>query len=130
MMDHKYELEDKCDLRPEYGMHALFSILTGLPYNDIDIYFKPGKRLYGRDIIQILQRMRFNINPGFIKFDRATVYPCLLRCTKANSKRYQYFVYYDDKVYAPHQGGTYAYQDWFAEQNDDYKIHSMLQVWV
>lgn len=129
-MDHKFELQPLSELREEYWMHALFSVITGLDYDEIDRVIKK-KRCSGQEWISMVRDLGFNVSPRWKSFDPETIYPCIIRChhRDANSSWYP-FIYYDDKVYAPHHGGTYDSLSQFLNENDYFRITSMIQVWI
>lgn len=129
-MQQLYEIEDLSEYRPEHVHHALISTLTGLSFEEIAPHAKAGG-MTGNEWRKLFQKLGFNTSKRFIKFDAQTKYPVLLRCHHLHDdKHWHAFVYYNDRVYAPHHGGAYPTLDNFLEFNKYLKITSMLQVWI
>lgn len=128
-MSEKYELEEIREFRGEYYLHAYVSILTGLSYDEISPHIE--RRMTGSKFRRAFNKLGFNTNHRFIAFDPETQYPALIKChLRGETKHWYPFVYYDNKVYAPDHGGVYDSLDSFLINNKDFRITSMLQVWI
>lgn len=127
----KYEIEPV--FCPEHAIVSEICTLTGLPIEDVLPIAMPITRWNGKAYIETFRKLGFNCNPRFVKFDRDTHYPCLMRTRKLKVKNYWFgFVYYDGRVYvqcAPFGWEVFEWADWNA-CFPNYKITSMLQVWI
>lgn len=128
MPAHKYEIEHVVFIN-RYTESEI-AMLTGLDLDDILPVSEKVTRWTGSAYVKVFQKLGFNCNPRFKKFDKQTEYPCLMRCRNIRKKDpYWYgFVYYDGYVYDVYNGPM----TW-AEWNHVYtnlKITSMLQVWI
>lgn len=114
-------------------MHGLICMLLGLPEEMVCEVLDVNKdRFRSRDIKQAISDLGYN-QTNFIKFDRTTENPCLLRCKDLQSKNGSWFafVYKDGMVYAP--SWQYPYDIEYFENEYSWrmemKITTMLKVW-
>jgi len=147
----KYEIEHQHNLTPEDECLVLISMLTGYPLEEVREQVEPRLRKaagwYGRDFIATFRKMGYDCSPKFKPFDKDTPYPCLMRYgpsrmllaretverrrEKGNpdlkpSPWWNVLVYYDGLVYDLDQPAPFPLH----HLNPDYRITSMLQVWV
>ena len=127
MADQKYEIEI-VSYYPEWW-NSEISILTGLERSDFVEMTNKVTRWTGTQYIRILRKLGFNTNSRFIKFDRKTEYPCMMGCRIPHDKHHWAgFIYYDEHIYHPEEGKL-TWAEWNALW-PNYKVTSMLQVWV
>lgn len=104
-------------------------ILTGLSLEEVRPVTRNTTRWTGQQYIKVFRHFGFNTNDRFVRFDRKTKYPCMIRCRVPNVKsHWAGFIYYDGHIYHPEEGKL----TW-AEWNSlwpNYKVTSMLQVWI
>lgn len=129
----KYEIDTVTLLREDGGfweIESQIATLTGLELDEIQAVTSKVTRYNGQAFVNIFRQLGYSTNNRFIKFDKQTKYPCLMRTRKIGVKKYWFgFVYYDDMVYIP--GNLYPLS--WAQWNNMYPNHritSMLQVWV
>ena len=128
MAGHKYEIEHVCF--DDYPIESEFAMLTGLELDEILKVTGKITHWSGQAFVRAFQKLGYSCNNRFIKFDKNTGYPCLMRCHKIRKKENHWygFVYYDGYIYHVSAGKiTWAlWNDWYP----DLKITSMLQVWI
>lgn len=128
MENNKYEIEHANF--EGHGFESEISMLTGLGFDEIIKVTGKITRWSGRAFINTFQKLGYSCNQRFIKFDKNTPYPCMMRCHKIRVKEsYWYgFIYYDGFVYHVDAGKiTWAlWNDWYP----DLRVTSMLQVWI
>ncbi|QTE37480.1 hypothetical protein J3L18_31020 [Mucilaginibacter gossypii] len=114
----------------ENGHHRIIAILTGLTIQEI-VSASPKKDMWnGQVYVKVFRKLGFNVNPKFKKFDPNTQYPCMMRCVRNDIKEpYWYsWVYYDGFVYEGNNCGWSF--DEFLRFMPNFRVTSMLQVWV
>lgn len=114
------------------GKHheTIIGLLTGLTLEEIEAATPRRKFWYTRDYMHAFFKLGFNTNPRFIRFDPATEYPCIMRCQKKPDDGHWYgWVYYDNLVYHTH-GYLWEFDKWIEEYSEDFRVTSMLQVWI
>ena len=149
MDNHKYEIENVNFGR---NMHHenIIGMLTGLPLDEINVALKKldiiksvtliKRHLYDlkakdiwytRDYLNTFHALGFNTNPRFKKFDPETEYPCIMRCKEVGTENgYWYgWVYNDGKVYDT-SGQIWPFDGWIEAHKNEYRVTSMLQVWI
>lgn len=112
------------------GHYTNIAILTGLPIEEISAASPSASSWRGIQFIETFRKLGFNVNPRFIKFDRETPYPCLMRFKDLRDKERCWYawVYYKTKVYTGM--GCWHRLDSLLELNPHIKVTSMLQVWI
>ncbi|QEL01567.1 hypothetical protein FKG96_12370 [Olivibacter sp. LS-1] len=125
---NKYQLDGK-RYYPNNHHHTVIAVLTGLDIVDIIDASPLNDHWGGQTFVKTFNKLGFNTNHRFIKFDRDTIYPCLMRTKRTDIKEpYWYcFPYYDGWVYF--EGYCYGFEYFFAMYNN-LRITSMLQVWI
>lgn len=137
----KYEIEF-VNLGFDKGMASIFCSLTGLEEHEITPHIKD--RLRGSDFKRIFNKLGYNTNQRFVKFDPETEYPVVLRL-QGKEKGYWYaFVYHNGQIYDPWNNriilldsgsevrklnGKYFIENFFF-YGQTLRITSMLQVWI
>jgi len=105
------------------------AILTGLDIEEIE-KVSPKKDCWGgQSFVNVFRELGFNCNNRWVKFDPNTDLPCLIRF-KSNVIKEPYWylhVYYKNIVY---MGNSRLPFDQWIENNSNYRITSMLQVWI
>jgi len=123
----KYEIELTYFI--DHWLESYVAMLTGLELNEILVHSSKIKRWGGQRWIYLFQSLGYKCNTRFIKFDKKTEYPCLMRTKKLHDNKYWYpFVYYDGKVYDP-GNPIMTWAEW-KHLYPNYKVTSMLQVWI
>lgn len=124
----KYEIE--LAYFPDHWFESEIATLTGLEFEEIYEITKNVKRWSGSQYVKVFQKLGFNCNNRFIKFDKDTPYPCIMRCSKIRVKESHWygFIYYDGNIYIPNYG-TLTWAQWNSFY-PNYKVTSMLQVWI
>lgn len=124
----KYEIQP-VDFGEGFHHESIIGTLTGLPFEDIrKVTEKFGNHWRGRSFIEAFQELGFSTNQRFIKFAQHDQYPCVMRTKISGDPSHWYAVpYYDQKVYM--MDGAISLSA-FRTRYPDYKITSMLQVWV
>lgn len=127
-MENKYEIE--LAYFPDHWFESEIATLTGLSFEEIYAVTKDVKRWSGSAYVKVFQRLGFNCNNRFVKFDKDTPYPCMMRCRKLRVKESHWygFIFYDGNIYFPYYG-TLTWAQW-NDQYPNYKVTSMLQVWI
>lgn len=134
----KYEIE-VVNYGPDQHHQSAISSLTGLYFEEADQAVKEVNRKCwgGQTYVKIFQNLGFNTNPRFIKFDPATPYPCIMRCSNHVKGYWYLFIYHDGIVYDLY-GNSFRLDDktYVSKRNGSYflkhygmKVTSMLQVW-
>lgn len=122
----KYEIEPA--YFPGFHFESEIGTFTGLSLEQILPITKGITRWSGSIYVKVFRKLGFSCNPRFRKFEKETPYPCIMRTRKVGVKKYWYgFVYYDEKIYL--QDRILEWAEWNAEF-PNYKITSMLQVWI
>lgn len=140
---NKYEIESVNFGR--YMHHEnIIGMLTGLPLDEINTALKKlgiippypydfkSKDIWNtRDYLNTFHALGFNTNPRFKKFDPETKYPCIMRCKQRGEENgYWYgWVYNDNTVYDTHSQ-VCTFDQWIEIYKKDYRVTSMLQVWI
>ncbi|CDS94493.1 hypothetical protein BN1088_1431980 [Sphingobacterium sp. PM2-P1-29] len=135
----KYEIE-VVNYGPDYHNQTAISSLTGLFFEEADQAVKDVNRKCwgGQTYVKVFQNLGFNTNPRFIKFDPATPYPCIMRCSNHVKGYWYLFIYHDGIVYDLY-GNSFRLDDktYVSKRNGSYflkrysmKVTSMLQVWI
>ena len=135
----KYEIE-VVNYGPDLHNHSAISSLTGLSFEEADQVVKDVNRKCwgGQTYVKVFQNLGFNTNPRFIKFDPATPYPCIMRCSNHVKGYWYLFIYHDGIVYDLY-GNSFRLDDktYVSKRNGSYflkhygmKVTSMLQVWI
>lgn len=112
-----------------YWFESEIAMLTGLDFDTIWEVTYCVKKWYGQMYVKIFRKLGFNTNLRWVKFDKNTEHPCMIRCKIPHNKNHWAgFVYYDGHVYHPEYGKlTWAkFNEWWP----NYKVTSMLQVWI
>jgi hypothetical protein len=125
----KYEL-DWTRYYSDNGFHTLIAILTGLPIEEIVAACPDRDRWHGRDFRETLNKLGFNTNVRFKKFDPETSYPCIMRFKlrgKSEQGTWYCFAYYDGEVQMGNS--SCSLKEW-EQMYRRYRITSMLQVWI
>lgn len=131
----KYEMEHQHHPEADDECLVLISMLTGHALEDVRGKVPPrlhkGHGWYGRDFIAAFRELGYDCSPKFKPFEIDTPYPCLMRYgpRKPASRKEDWWsvvVYYDGLVYDPALPEPFALNLF----NPDYKITSMLQVWM
>lgn len=126
----KYGLE-LVDFGEKYYMESMIATLTGLDLEDILAVRAHQERWRGGEITQLITDLGYNTNPRFIKFDRNTEFPCLMRSHDRfiKSGNWYGFVYYDGMVGC---NGYTEFVPWsqFNMDNPNLRVTTMLQVWI
>lgn len=129
----KYEIEivNFEEEMQDGGFHSESEIatLTGLGWEDMYDITSKVKRWTGQAYIKTFRTLGFNCNTRWIKFDKNTEYPCMIRCKIPHDKHHwASWIYYDGHIYDIREGKiTWAkWNSWWP----NYKITSMLQVWI
>lgn len=119
------------------SMTNLYCTLTGLEPEEVEPLIK--QRMGGQMFISIFRELGYNTNDRFIKFDRNTPYPIVLRCCNHEKGVWFPFVYHqgiifdvcynrfiniDDKNQVRCMNGKYFLIDY------GMRVTSMLQVWI
>jgi hypothetical protein len=127
-MPEKYEIEhvrfDGLWIESEIGM------LTGLGLGDILKVTGKITHWSGQTFVRVFHQLGYNCNQRFVKFDKQTPYPCMMRCNKVRVKEncWYGFVYYDGFVYLVDEGKI-TWAEW-NKLHPDLRVTSMLQVWI
>lgn len=128
MASNTYEL-DWTRYYVENRHYTSIAILTGLPLEEIAAASPESHYWGGQRFVEVFRRLGFNVNPRWKKFDPETEYPCLIRFKAIDSKEPYWYqtVYYDGKI----QDGNaeWEFHQW-KKYYSNYKITSMLQVWI
>lgn len=135
----KYEIE-VVNYGPDHHNQTAISTLTGLCFEEADQAVKKVNRKCwgGQTYVKVFQNLGFNTNPRFIKFDPATPYPCIMRCSNYVKGYWYLFIYHDgivydlfansfrldDKMHVSKRNGSYFLKHY------GMKVTSMLQVWI
>lgn len=142
MAKEKYQIESVNFGR--YMHHEnIIGILTGLPLDEINIALKKlgiipqypydfkSKDIWNtRDYLNTFHQLGFNTNTRFKKFDTDTEYPCIMRCKLHRNDRYWYgWVYNNGTVYDTNSQ-VFTFDQWIQFYKKDYRVTSMLQVWI
>lgn len=124
----KYEIEHIA--YPNHYIESEIAMLTGLELEDILPISGKVTRWSGSAYVKVFQSLGYSCNPRFIKFDKQTQYPCLMRTHNQIKKEpYWYgFVYYDGFVYDINFGKI-TWAQW-NELCPELRVTSMLQVWI
>ena len=127
-MNEKYELD--YGRSEENGHHEEIAILTGHSIEDIIAASSLKSIWHTSDYILAFQKLGFNCDTRFVKFDPKTDKPCMMRFTRKDIKDNYWYshVYYNDKVYFGR--GEWCRFDDFRELNPEIRITSMLRVWL
>jgi hypothetical protein len=127
-MENKYEIE-VVNFGDDYFIESEIAILTGLSLEEILIVTKGVQRHPGQWYVRAFQKLGYNCNNRFIKFDKKTQYPCMMRCKKRGVNNCWYgWIYYDGHIYDIHEGKI-TWAKWNALW-PNFKVTSMLQVWI
>lgn len=132
---HKYEVEIVNFETSEqdgarYWAESEIAMLTGLELEEILQVTAGVSRYYGSWWPETFRKLGFNCNPRWIKFDKDTRYPCMMRChIKDDKSHWAGFVYYDGVVYHLDYGKI-PLEQFYELWGDVYKPTSMLQVWI
>lgn len=124
----KWEIEH--DNNPHYYCQRLVKMITGLSIDEVIDVQDKNSGWYTRDFKNAFRALGFNCSDRFVKFDRDTPTPCIMRSTRRIKKKLYWYasVYYDGWVYIPglgiHDINEYN-QIWPHD-----KITSMLRVWI
>lgn len=108
---------------------AWIAMLTGIDKSEIIEKTSDIVRWTGGKFTKVIRGLGYNCNSRFLKFDKLTEYPCLMRChvrTRRESCWYG-FVYYDGMVYCDE--GVITWAEWNATY-PELRVTSMLQVWI
>lgn len=128
------------------NMHheTIIGILTGLELDEINIALKKLKIIpaypydfkskdiwFTKDYLNTFHELGFNTNERFRKFDPETVYPCIMRCKRVREENgYWYgWIYNNHWVYDTH-GSVWTFDEWIDQFKKEYRVTSMLQVWI
>lgn len=112
-----------------YWAESEIAMLTGLDLDTIRQVTAGATRLYGQWWVETFRKLGFNTNMRWIKFDRKTEHPCMIRCKIPHDKHHWAgFIYYDDHIYHMHYGKL-SWATW-NEYWPNYRVTSMLQVWI
>lgn len=112
-----------------YWAESEIATLTGLDLDTILQVTAGVTRYYGQWWVKTFRSLGFNTNRQWIKFDKNTEHPCMIRCRVPGDKyHWAGFIYYDGHIYSPDYGKlTWAtWNEWWP----NYKVTSMLQVWI
>lgn len=126
----KYEIE--YNYITGSGHASIFCTLTGLSEEEVAPHWK--NRMKGQDFISGFQKLGFNTNNRFVKFDPDTKYPIVLRCKEQNQKGSWYaLVYHEGKVWNPYNNDFVKMKSIKGKHYIPVygiKVTSMLQVWI
>jgi hypothetical protein len=123
-----YEIQYQC-FGPDYQIEGEIATLTGLEFEDILMATKGVTHWSGQAFVKVFRKLGFNTNRQFIKFDKETEWPCMMRTKKPFDKKYWYgFVYFKGLVYVQYYGPV-TWAEW-NKLYPNYRITSMLQVWI
>ena len=134
-----YEIE-VLDYGKDFWHESTLSTLTGLPFDEVhNTVLKMNKKCWGGQLyIKAFQSLGFNTNLRFVKFDKDTPYPCILRCCN-HTKGYWYLFYYNAGIVYDAAGYSFSLDDptqvrqtkgSYFLKNYGMKVTSMLQVWI
>lgn len=127
MTAQKYEIE--LVNFPDHWFESEIAMLTGLEFEEIRAVTRDVIRWSGSQYVRIFRKLGYNTNARFVKFDKNTPYPCMMRCKIPHDKsHWAGFVYYDGKIYHPNEG-ILSWAEWNA-MYPNYRVTSMLQVWI
>jgi len=122
----KYELDWEgvrwCNL--QYSNLRIIKILTGLSWEEIKLASPDKDAWHGRDFISTATKLGFNTSERFIKFDKNTDKPCIMR-TKSDIKGYWWAWIYDGELV----NNCWTFEEWQAEY-PELKATSMPQIWI
>lgn len=137
MKNERYEIEPVFWGRDRW-FESEIGTLTGLPLEDILPVTSNISHWSGGTYRKVIQELGYNTNGRFMKFDKETRWPCLMRCKRHDDKSHWFgWVYHRGKIYC--EGKEYQFsdfyrnlsgQEYFSWENKVYKITSMLQVWI
>lgn len=112
-----------------YWAESEIAMLTGLSLDEILQVTAGCTRYYGQWWVKTFRALGFNTNERWVKFDKKTVHPCMIRCKIPHDKNHWAgFIYYDGHVYNPDYGKL-TWSKW-NELWPNYRVTSMLQVWI
>lgn len=112
-----------------YWAESEIATLTGLGLEEILQVTAGATRYYGQWFVQTFRKLGFNTNPRWVKFDKNTEHPCMMRCKIPHDKHHWAgFIYYDGHIYHPDYGKL-TWAKW-NECWPNYRVTSMLQVWI
>lgn len=115
---------------PDKHHLTIIGLLTGLDLEEIQAVTSNRKIWYTRDYVHAFFKLGFNTNPRFVPFDPDTQYPCIMRCRQKPDSGYWYgWVYYDGMVYDT-GNCFYTFDEWIEYFGNQYRVTSMLQVWI
>lgn len=131
----------ECDFIYHYRLetHSLFCSLTGLDLMEIIDDPDIKDRMRGSDFIKTFNKLGYNTNNRFIKFDQDTKYPIIMRCVGDQKGVWFAFVYSNGKIFNPSNNDIFdindtniirKYKKSFFIKPYRLKITSMLQVWI
>lgn len=113
----------------DFLLQSEFATLTGLEWEEIWDATHDVKIASGQWFIKTFRKLGFNTNTRWIKFDKQTEFPCMMRCKIPHDKKHWAgWVYYDGHVYDIREGKL-TWAEWNAMW-PNYKVTSMLQVWI
>lgn len=128
-MMEKYEIEIVY-FGDNFWFESAIGTLTGLPFDEIKPHTSKITRWTGQSFVKVFRQLGFNTNTRWIKFERDSKYPCMMRCRKPGVKNNWYgFVYYDGYIYIPGEKTGMSWNLW-NRLYPNYKVTSMLQVWI
>lgn len=95
-----------------YWHESTLATMTGLTFDEVHAAVKAiGRDRWGGQLyIKTFQSLGFNTNPRFVKFDKDTAYPCILRCCNHQKSGWYVFFYYAGIVYDIH-GNSFELDD-------------------
>jgi hypothetical protein len=125
----KYEIESV--YFPDLHHHTIVGLLTGLPFEEIEAVASSHRIWYTKTYLEVFHKLGFNTNPRFKSFDSESEYPCIMRCKEVGKENgYWYgWVYNNHWVYDT-WGNIYDFPEWIELYKKDYRVTSMLQVWI
>lgn len=130
MGNRKYEIE-LVYFGP--GMHheTMVGLLTGLQLDEIKAACPKNDSWYTRTYIEVFHKLGFSTNPRFKKFDPETQYPVIMRCKEVGKENGHWYgwIYYDGWVYSSYCT-VETFDEWIEYYGKDYRVTSMLQVWI
>ena len=120
-------------ITPVPYMHGLLCMLLGLPAEMVTEVLSINKKHFiSKEIKDAIVTLGYN-HSGFVKFDRTTENPCILRCKDLRSKDNSWFafVYKDGLVYCPQWVFPFDIEYFENEYSwrMEIKTTTMLKVW-
>lgn len=126
--NNKYEI-DHINFGDGFHFQSEIAMLTGLGLDEVLSATSKESRWSGQAFVRLFQSLGYSCNNRWIKFDRNTKYPCMIRCKKPKVKSHWYgWVYYDGFIYDVYEGKI-TWAQWNAMW-PNFKVTSMLQVWI